>query len=92
MIKRTLIISYDLHSPGQNYNALINKIKSFGFWAKLGESAYLINTEETVAEVRDYLKAVLDSNDSLFVGVSPPPAAWYGLPNEVANWLLNNQK
>jgi len=89
---RTLIISYDLHKPGQNYSALIEKIKSYRWWANLGKSAYLINTDKTVVEVRDNLKSVLDTNDSLFVSVAPPPSAWTGLGTDVSKWILDNQK
>lgn len=91
-MKRTLIITYDLHKPGQNYDALIAKIKAYGTWAFLTRSTYLIMTANTVVQVRDNLKTVLDSNDSLFVGVAPPPSAWTGLDNEVSQWILDNQK
>ena len=91
-MKRTLIITYDLHKPGQNYEALIAKIKACGAWAFLTQSTYLVMTEKTPVEVRDNLKTVLDSNDSLFVGVAPPPSAWSGLEKEVSQWILDNQK
>ena len=89
-MSKTLIVSYDLVNPGQNYEKLIQKIKQYG-WARLGGSAYLIQTDATPVQVRDTLKAVLDANDKLFVGVAPPPSAWSGLPDDVANWILKNQ-
>ena len=35
---------------------------------------------------------VLDNNDQLWVGVAPAPSAWHGLPDDVANWIHENQK
>ena len=89
---QTLIISYDLSNPGRNYEDLVKKIKAYGYWARLGGSAYLIVTADTPVTVRDNLKTVLDSNDSLFVGTCPRPSAWAGMSEEVANWILTNQK
>lgn len=89
---RVLIISYDLTNPGQNYEALVKLIKAHGTWARLGGSAYLIFTEATPVSVRDNLKAALDRNDKLYVGVAPAPSAWTGMSEEISNWLQENQK
>lgn len=88
---KTLIVSYDLHKPEKNYDRLIQKIREYGSWAKLGGSAYLIVTGQTVVEVRNNLTSVLDADDDLFVGTCPVPSAWHGLPDEVAKWILENQ-
>lgn len=91
-MKKAYIISYDLRIPGQNYETLIARIKEYGKWARLGGSAYIIITERTAVEIRDYLIQPLDSNDKLFVGTLNAPAAWNGLPEDVSNWLRNNLK
>jgi hypothetical protein len=88
---RTLIVSYDLSKPGQNYEPLIQRIKKYESWARLGGSAYLIYTATEPKAVRDTLWALLDANDKLFVGTAPPPSAWQGLPQDVANWILKYQ-
>lgn len=88
---KTLIISYDLRRPEQNYEGLIQKIRGYSSWAKLGGSAYLIITNQTVTQVRDTLGSFLDLNDSLFVGTCPVPSAWKGLSDEVSKWILENQ-
>jgi hypothetical protein len=88
----TFIISYDLHQPGQNYEELLKKIKSYSGWARLGGSAYIIQTENNHVQVRDNLKEVLDKNDKLFVGTVKAPAAWYGLGTDVSNWLMDKLK
>ena len=89
---QTLIISYDLVTPGQDYEALLKSIKSYPSWARLGGSAYLVYTDQTPVQVRDYLATTLDANDKLYVGVSPAPSAWRGLPDDVTNWIQTNQR
>lgn len=91
-MKKVLIISYDLTSPSQHYEPLIQRIKNLGSWARLGGSAYLVLTEHTVVQVRDYLKQAIGGSDKIYVGVAPAPAAWAGMPNDVGKWILANQK
>ena len=89
---KTYIISYDLSQPGQNYEELLKRIKSYSQWARLGGSAYIIMTDKSHTEIRDNLLEVLDKNDKLFVGTVSAPAAWYGLGSEVSNWLIDKLK
>lgn len=89
---RVLVISYDLVNPGKNYEALLQRIKAYGGWAKLGGSAYLVLTDANPEQVRDDLSVVLEVNDKLYVGVSPAPSAWKGMPEDVSRWIVANQK
>jgi len=89
-MKKSYIISYDLRNSGQNYEELLKRIKSYHSWARLGGSAYIILTDKTHVEIRDYLLEVLDENDKLYVGIITVPAAWHGLGDEVSRWLQNN--
>ncbi len=89
---QVLIVSYDLVNPGQNYEQLLALIKSYKSWARLGGSAYLVLADSLPKEVRDNLMQALDTNDKLYVGVAPAPAAWIGMPSDVANWIVSNQK
>lgn len=88
----TYIIYYDLYNPGQNFSKLVNLIKSYPLWARLGGSAYIIGTKDTTVSVRDNLQSVLYNNDKLFVGMIKAPAAWIGIGDEVSQWLRNNLK
>jgi len=88
----TYIITYDLLKPGQNYTKLISLIQKYDYFAKITESCYIINTEETPVQIRDYLKGAVDNNDKIFVGLIKAPAAWAGMANNVSNWLVNNLK
>lgn len=89
-MKRTYIISYDLNSPGKNYEKVLTALKATGAWARLGGSAYIVISMLSAAQIRDSIMKVMDNNDQLFVGVVNAPAAWFGLGDEVSNWLKNN--
>jgi len=90
-MRQVLIISYDLSNPGRDYSVLVARIKEIGPWARLGGSAYLVASNEQPAQVRDALSPALDSNDKLFVGTCPAPAAWKGYPDEVSRWIHKHQ-
>ena len=84
-----IIISYDLFKQGQNYEALIAAIKGIsGSWAKVHKSVWYVKTPLTAVQVCDRLKAVIDSNDSLFVvDASNNNAAWFNLGDKVSKYL-----
>ncbi len=86
-MKTTLLITYDLSEPERNYEGLLKKIKSYGTWARITESSYAIVTTKDTETVRDELLKLLDDNDKIYVGLLSAPAAWYGLPDSVSNWL-----
>jgi len=86
-----LTISYDLNSPGQDYDKIFEKIKSLGSWAKVQKSLWYVNSKLTAAQARDILSGVIDSNDSLIVIDSTNNTiAWIGLDDEVAQHIKNN--
>ncbi len=86
-MKQVYIISYDLSSPGQNYERVLKAIQNHTDWARLGGSSYIVISNDTVAQVRDSIMKEMDSNDQILVGVINAPAAWYGLGDEVSDWL-----
>lgn len=70
------LVSYDLHKPGRDYEALYDALKAYGTWARINESFWAIVTEQSAVQVRDNLTKHLDANDSLFVVKSGSEAAW----------------
>ena len=84
------IISYDLKKPGRNYEELYESIKSYYNWAHITESTWIVYTSATAVEIRDKLKIIVDSNDSIFVARVEAPAAWMGLDDNVSKWLKKN--
>lgn len=70
------IISYDLCTPGRNYDDLYKVIKSYGTWAHITESTWFINADESCVVIRDKLLGHMDANDRLFIGELTGTAAW----------------
>ena len=79
-----LHISYDLHAPNKNYDAVIAKIKTLGNWAKIHKSFWYVNSDLTAAQARDAVWAAMDSDDTVYVvDATNNDAAWQNVSNEV---------
>lgn len=63
------LITYDLNNPGQNYDAVIEAIKSASInWCSYWKSSYLIKSNITSANaVFEKIKPHLDKNDRILV-------------------------
>lgn len=83
------LLTYDLCKPGQNYEGLINAIKTYN-WCKIAESAWVITGATSSSEIYNRLKPKIDTNDKLFVAKLTGEATWYGEPEEVTKWLKNH--
>jgi len=83
------LITYDLRKAGQNYEGVIEKIKSFGTWAKVCESTWIVKTALSSVQVRDALKPQIDANDRLFVATLTGESAWFNTICD-SNWLTQN--
>lgn len=88
----TLLIGYDLNKAGQNYENLIDEIKTIanGYWHHL-DSTWIIKTYETHITACNKLKQHIDGNDELLViNISGDAAAWKGFNQAGSEWLANN--
>lgn len=90
-MNKCFLITFDLKNPGLNRDKLITAIKTAP-WVRLSNNAYAIVTTKSAAEIRDILLSNLYQGDTLYVGQLDNHAAWYGLSDEVSNWLRSNQK
>ena len=83
------IVTYDLReeAASQSYHKLINLIKEEGSWACLGDSSYLIESNQSAVFLRNKFRTVLAANDMLYVGIVTAPAAWFGYSSEITNWI-----
>lgn len=86
----TYIITYDLSDPGQDYNALIERIEGYGTREKIQQSVWLIVTSETAEEIWDHLQQCLDGNDKLFVAKVSAPAIRF-LPQQYGVAIINKR-
>ena len=85
-MKNNLLVTYDLNESGQNYDALIEKIKTLGAWAKVQQSVWYLHTSYSTDDVLDRLSKVTDFNDSIFVA-NMNSASWRGLSAEVRQFI-----
>ena len=80
-------ISYDLRTPGQNYNELYKRIKSSIDWCHAMESLWFISTDESVYTWSERLKGCMDNNDYLFVVDITGQTRQGWMQQEVWDWL-----
>ncbi|RIV77079.1 hypothetical protein D2V04_13295 [Pelagerythrobacter aerophilus] len=62
-----MLVTYDLKQPGRDYQPVFDHIKTNYTWCKGLESVWLLDTTKTAQTIRDELKALVDSNDKVFV-------------------------
>ena len=87
----TLLIGYDLNRSGQDYDELIDALKSYPRWWHYLDSTWLIKTELSATAVRNTLGKLIDANDELLVvNVSNDPWASKGFNAKGTDWLRNN--
>lgn len=88
----TYIITYDIVADQTSqavYNQLYDVIRSYGTWARITESCWVVLTSRTAVEVRDSLLAVMRRNDRLMVIQAVRNAAWNNVICD-SNWLQRN--
>ena len=87
-MENTILVSYDLMTPGKDYTNLIAFLRTFCFWAKPLESVWLIKTPSTAEQIRNAVQNHIDKNDELLVvDVTKKPAAWFNLGDKVSSWI-----
>lgn len=79
-------INYDLRKQ-KDYSSLIKRIKGYPKWCNPLESAWIIVTNQSASQIRDHLKAVMDSDDGLLVTRLQWEWAGSGLSKEIYDWL-----
>ncbi len=71
------LVTYDLtQGSSSDYEELYDAIKSYGTWARVTESSWMVVTDNDQSEIRDHLGEFLRSGDRLFVLKSGKAAAW----------------
>lgn len=74
-------VSYDLRKV-RDYHALYERIRSYGTYARVLESSWIIRTNRSPDEIRDYLAEVMDQDDGLLVVKLTGEAGWRGLKDD----------
>jgi hypothetical protein len=84
-MKKKYIITYDLNKPGQDYETLIDAIKTYDYINAM-KSTWFIRTSLSASDIRDHLNPLIDSSDSIFISeITQNWACW--LKKAVIDWL-----
>jgi hypothetical protein len=87
----TMLISYDLKSPGRDYENLWKHLRSYPDYRKPLESFWLVKTSSNHKTIWDETAKHIDSNDKLMViDVTKDGAKWRISDDEVSQWIKNN--
>jgi len=74
------LITYDLNrGTTTDYEELYEAIKSYGTWARVTESTWLVVTDDRTTAVRDHLMSFMNDEDRLLVLKSGVDAAWHNV-------------
>jgi CRISPR/Cas system-associated endoribonuclease Cas2 len=83
------LITYDLKSPGQNYQSVYDYLKKYNYCKGL-ESVWLIDTTKTATQIRDDLMKITDTNDEIFV--VKITRTWGSYNYYCADWLNDDSR
>jgi hypothetical protein len=72
---KAYLVSYDLDKPGQDYTDLIGALKKLGAVKPLF-SEWVLRSDYSAAQLRDYLRQFIDGNDRLLVVCLTGETAW----------------
>ena len=80
------LVTYDLKAPGRNYQPVYDYLNRFTRCKGL-ESVWLIQATLSAEQIRDALRAVVDTNDVVFVLQVTQEAMWASWRYSYADWL-----
>jgi hypothetical protein len=83
-----LLVTYDLRTPGHNYNPFYEALKQQGNWWHYISSTWLIATRKTPQELYSALVGHIATGDSLLVVTVKYPY-WGSLSKEAWKWMNN---
>jgi hypothetical protein len=86
----TFIIGYELYMPFQHYKILFDKIESLGTCIHFLDSTWIVKSNLSSYQIRDFLYNFIDTNDKIFVAKITYDAASYGIDTNHINWLNTN--
>lgn len=88
VMANNLLISYDLNSPGQDYEKVFKAIKSLGSWARPQKSFWYVKSIYSAADAATIVWKSMDNGDSLIVvDATHNTAAWFGISTDTADFL-----
>lgn len=86
---KTYLVSYDLNTPGQNYDNLIHEIQKYDGYCPVLKSQWFICSNGTATDVYNHLCNHIDKNDRILVSeLTSNHAGW--LDQKPIDWLKRN--
>ena len=88
-MSKPYILTYDLNTPGQDYNKLHKIIEdeiSTGTWCHCWDSTYVFRSELSAWQIMHKLENYVDVNDRVFVSEIPS-----GMSSNYSGWLTDNE-
>ncbi|EMJ87265.1 hypothetical protein [Leptospira meyeri] len=61
------LVSYDLNTPGKDYDKLYSELKKGKSWWHYLDSTWIISTDESVNTWHKRIKNAIDSNDNYII-------------------------
>jgi hypothetical protein len=83
-----LLVTYDLRTPGHNYNPFYEALMQQGTWWHYISSTWLIATTKTPKELHSAVVSHITISDPLLVVAIKRPY-WGFLPKEAWDWINN---
>ena len=62
-----LFVAYDLMQPGQNYEAVRQRIRSLGLWHQVQLSLFYVHSVRSPQDAYAHVAQAMDANDRLIV-------------------------
>lgn len=88
-MKKIYLVSYDLSSDGApDYEGVGSALESCGEVNRFQKSVWLVASERTAQEIRDSVRQVLRTTDTLFVAAIV--GAWSGWNTRLSAWMNEN--
>ena len=84
-----VLVTYDLQKVEQNYHRIHDYLKSFSFCKQL-EWVWLLDTTESVSNIRDRLKQLVNHDDIVFV--AQLERNWASVNYPGAEWLNDSAR
>lgn len=86
-----LLITYDLHTPGQDYKDLHEAIKNLGSaWWHYLDSTWLVTTSLSPSQAWEKLAVVADKNDNFLILNITGDGYSGWLPEKAWDWIRAN--
>lgn len=86
------VISYDLRKPERDYPKIEEAIKSYGHYAHLHGSVWLVVTRKQTNEILEHLMGATDEDDTVFVAKLAHSLSWVNLDEEISEWIKKLQE